>query len=229
MKTLKAIEKNSSIDVGNWANAKDLFPTIEVNQETCEVTVTYFDCDSGKYPNRRIGETVWHRVDIEGDQMFVRGETNMKNYKRWQGTGSQQFCYAVFAGDSSHIYVHRATASNGWMEANATEIRSRLVKLGIGATKGVIQQGDFLLKPANGNAYPDEDFKHETMGAGHHKFEMPVLYATGNKGRQYKITEPTRLIHEATDDIQHPDVVVPSGIYIVGTTANSLNHDNKRD
>jgi len=179
MKTLTAIEKNDPIEVGNWANAKDLFPRIEIDQMIDEVTITYYHCDSGKYPNRRIGDTTWSKIDIEGDQMFVRGETSMQNYKRWQGTGSQKFCFAIFAGDSGHIYVHRAPASNGWMEAKPSEIRSRLRKLGIGAEKDVIQQGDFLLKLANGNAYADDQFVHETMGAGHHKFEMPVLYATG--------------------------------------------------
>jgi hypothetical protein len=67
------------------------------------------------------------------------------------------------------------------------------------------------------------------MGAGHHKFEIPVLYATGKHGRQYKITEPVRLIHEAIDDIKHPDVIIPVGVYIVGTTSESLKHSNKRD
>jgi hypothetical protein len=110
------------------------------------------------------------------------------------------------------------------MEADPDTIRKRLRKLGIGADN-VIQQGDFLLKPANGRSYPDSDFAHERMGSGHHNFEMPVLYHRG----QYWIKESTTLIHTAVDGIQHPDVIVPPGKYVVGTTANQLRHSNARD
>jgi hypothetical protein len=72
-------------------------------------------------------------------------------------------------------------------------------------------------------------FKHETMGAGHHKFAAPVLYADGAGGRQYRVTETVLLRHEAVDGIQHPDVLVEPGVYVVGTTASGLRHSNKRD
>ncbi|MDD5229942.1 MAG: hypothetical protein PHC43_01280 [Candidatus Marinimicrobia bacterium] len=230
MKELTVKINDSAIDVGNWANAKDLLPTIAVDQKSGVVTITRLACDCGKYPNRRYGETLACDTRFSDDKqvVIVTGKTTMKNYKRWQGSGEQSFCYIVFRGDSGHIYIHRAPATKGWMQCDPNKALARLRKLGIGA-ENVIQQGDFLLKPANGNAYPAEQFAHETMGAGHHKFLAPVLYADGEHGRQYRITEPITLRHEAVDGIQHPDVTVPVGIFIVGATTNSLAHSNRRD
>ena len=209
---------------GNWWGPKDIFPAIEVDQATGTVTVEFFDVADSK---RAWGKTHEHTEDLsaDGTALFVRGMTGVKNVKHPECGGRQQFCYAIFEGDSGHIYVHRAVASKGWMAASPAEIRKRLRKLGIGADAGVVQQGDFLLKPANGSSLPDEEFKHEYMGSGHHKFELPVL----RSGGQIWVQEPTNLVHHAVDGIQHPTVTVQPGKYIVGTTAPSLEHSNKRD
>ena len=222
--------KNESVTPGgNWNTAKDWFPTVDVDQATRAVNITTFD--SFGYQKKASVETESIETDLSenGDSLFIRGSVDVKNWQNGKCSGSQNFCFAVFVGDSGHIYTHRAPASKGWMNCQPEEIRKRLRKLGIGATENLVQQGDFLMKPANGATIDDSEFKHETMGAGHHNFEMPVLYAYRNGGRQYKITEPTRLIHTAIDGIKHPDVIVPVGIWIVGTTASQLNHSNARD
>lgn len=229
MKKITVKIKNEEIkSLGNWAGPRDLFPLIEVNQETAEVGVTYREiCDNKR---GQWGKTHEHEETIssDGQVLKITGLTGLRNDRRKTG-GRQRFCFFVFRGDSGHLYTHRATANKGWLFCDPKLLLKRLRKLGIGADKNVIQQGDFLLKPANGKAYPDEVFLHETTGAGHHNFEMPVLYATGDKGRQYKITEPTLLIHIATDGIQHPTITVPPGIYAIGTTSNGLAHSNRRD
>lgn len=213
---------------GNWTTARDLFPELSVDQDTAEVSVRRFDAEwDPKYGG---GKT--HECDVEisadGQAMFVRGMCGYRNERRRVG-GRQKFCYAIFRGDSGHIYIHRATASAGWMAAAPETITRRLRTLGIGADRGVIQQGDFLLKPANGRAFPDEEFRHEYMGSGHHTFELPVLRAYAAGVSQVLITTPTRLHHEPVDGIQHPEVIVPPGKYIIGTTSAGLAHDNRRD
>jgi len=231
MKTIKRVTtKNEEPDIyGTWTTAKDWFPTIEINQETGVVKITTYDT-RGYQKKASISTTLYPiRKSKDRTQMYVRGEVECRNFIHWQASKTQEFCFAVFVGDSDHIYTHRASATKGWMNGDPDNIRKRLVKLGIGAVENVIQQGDFLLKPANGNAYPDSEFRHETMGAGHHNFEMPVLYASGKYGRQYKIVEATMLTHRATDGIQHPTITVPPGMYAVGTTANQLEHSNMRD
>jgi len=223
---LQPVEWNDEVTpTGNWNVAKDWFPAIEVDQDTRNVTVTTYD--STGHQKKATVETAWIEIDESDDHqaMYIRGSVDCQNWKNYKCSGSQNFCFAVFVGDSGHIYTHRAPATKGWMNGNPNGILKRLRKLGIGADKDVIQQGDFLLKPANGNGYPDASFAHERMGAGHHNFEFPVLYHRG----QYKITEPTTLIHTAVDGIQHPDVIVPPGKYVVGTTANQLAHSNARD
>ena len=210
---------------GNWTCAKDWFPIINVDQESRKVSITTYETYG--HQKKATIDTGNIDVDISDDHraVYIRGVVNCKNWNNWEGSGSQKFCFAVFIGDSGHVYTHRAPATKGWMNGDPNGILKRLRKLGIGAEKGVIQQGDFLLKPANSNGYPDASFAHERMGSGHHNFEFPVLYHRG----QYKITEPTILIHTAVDGIQHPDVVVPLGKYIVGTTTNQLHHANARD
>jgi hypothetical protein len=148
----------------------------------------------------------------------------LRNDRRGTG-GRQKFCFFVFRGDSGHLYTHRAVANKGWLNCDPEKLLKRLRKLGIGAAENVYQQGDYLLKPANGNAWPDEYFRHERTGSGHHNFEFPVLYHRG----QYWLQEKTTLVHNAIDGIQHPDIVVPPGKYIVGTTSPGLVHDNHRD
>jgi hypothetical protein len=209
---------------GNWNVARDWFPTIEVYQDSKHISVTTFD--SSGFQDKATVETEWINFDRseDGSQVFVRGSVFVKNWINRKCSGSQKFCFAIFVGDSGHIYTHRAPATKGWMTCKPDLIRKRLRKLGIGAVN-VIQQGDFLLKPANGNAHDDSDFAHERMGSGHHNFEFPVLYHRG----QYWITEPTTLIHTAVDGIQHPDIVVPPGKWVIGTTANQLAHGNARD
>lgn len=214
--------------LGNWATAKDLFPTIEVNQKTGEISVTYFSISNSKRGQWGCTHEYREVISPNKDAVLITGLTGLRNDRRHTG-GRQKFCYGVFIGDSGHIYTHRAIASKGWLNCPPENLLKRLRKLGIGADKGVIQQGDFLLKPANSKALPDSYFEHETMGAGHHTFICPVLYSDMGKSRQYKITEPTLLIHKAIDGIKHPDVVVPIGVYIVGTTSNGLSHSNRRD
>lgn len=209
---------------GNWNTAKDWFPTITVDQDSKHVTVTTFNTYG--HQKKASVSTEWISTEFSDDrsQLFVRGEVDVRNWKNGKCSGSQKFCFAIFVGDSGHIYTHRAPASKGWMTASPDIIRKRLRKLGIGAVN-VIQQGDFLLKPANGNAHSDDLFAHERMGFGHHNFEGPVLYHDG----QFFLKESTVLKHTAVDGIQHPDVVVPPGKYIVGTTASQLSHANARD
>jgi len=214
---------------GNWNTAKDWFPTIEVDQPKKLINIATYATEGRQKKATIDTDSIDYSLSKNKDQCLITGEISCKNWSNYKCSGSQKFVFACFVGDSGHIYTHRAPATKGWLNCDPENIRKRLVKLGIGATDKVIQQGDFLLKPANSNAYPDEEFKHETMGAGHHKFECPVLYAYGDTGRQYKITEPTQLIHEAVDGIQHPTVTIPKGVWIVGTTANQLSHSNKRD
>lgn len=233
MNTLDMVKNRLSVSVagievspgGNWNTAKDWFPTIDVDQGRRHISVT--TSDSTGHQKKASVETEWINTDrsADGTQVFVRGSVDVKNWQNGKCSGSQKFCYAVFVGDDGHVYTHRAMASAGWMNAAPDTIRKRLRKLGIGAVN-VVQQGDFLLKPANGNALPDSDFRHEYMGSGHHKFEIPVL----RNGSQIWIQEPTTIVHRATGDaLRHPDVVVPPGKYIVGTTAQSLRHSNMRD
>ena len=213
---------------GNWNTAKTWFPTITVDQTTGSVVVEYFETSG--YQDRATVNIEWHAelISADGQAALLTGEISCRNWRNYKCSGSQKFVFGVFVGDSGHIYIHRAPATKGWLECKPENILKRLRKLGIGANN-VIQQGDFLLKPANGNAYAVEEFRHESMGAGHHKFLAPVLYADGPVGRQYRITEPITLRHEAVDGIQHPDVIVGEGIWIVGTTANGLTHSNRRD
>ena len=214
---------------GNWTAARDCLPAITVDQATGVVTISKQET-TGHQKRATVGTpTCGASISPDGQAMLVRGEVTVKNWKHWQASGSQSFCFAVFVGDSGHIYTHRAPASKGWMALQPEKVLPRLRKLGIGSAKVAYQQGDFLLKHANGSAYPAEEFRHETMGAGHHKFVAPVLYADGARGRQYRVTEAVLLRHEAIDGIQHPDVVVEPGVYIVGTTATSLHHTNRRD
>jgi len=224
MKIIRVEVGEGTMTCGNWDGAKDLFPTFKINQNTGVVNITYYSADDKKGRG-----CTWEHVENiseDGQALLVTGMCGHKNFRNPECSGRQNFVFAVFVGDSGHIYIHRAPATKGWLNCEPSKITKRLRKLGIGADKGVIQQGDFLLKPANGSAYPDDLFRHESMGAGHHNFEMPVLYATGDTGRQYKVTEPTLLIHSATDGIKHPDIIVPIGIWIVGTTASQLYHSN---
>ena len=230
MKTLTLNVQEQEIEsLGNWATAKDLFPIIEVEQKTTVVNITILSIANRK--RGQWGKTHEFNTELSSDKQVVRitGMTGLRNDRRQTG-GRQKFCFFVFLGDSGHYYTHRSVASKGWSECEPDKLLSKLRRAGLGKSdKNVIQQGDFLLYPANGNSYDDEEFKHETTGAGHHNFEMPVLFATGDRGRQYKLTEPTLLIHTAVDGIQHPSVLIPSGVYSVGATKESLAHSNKRD
>jgi len=222
------VKEDEYESLGNWAGPRELFPVISVDQESAEVEITYFSIANSKRGQWGQTHECSETISEDGQVLKITGMTGLRNDRRRTG-GRQKFCFFVFRGDSGHLYTHRATASKGWLECPPEKLLKKLRKLGIGADKGVIQQGDFLLKPANGNAYPDSEFAHESMGAGHHNFAAPVLYADGTKGRQYKIIEPILLKHTAVDNIQHPDVIVPIGIYIVGTTSEGLRHSNKRD
>jgi hypothetical protein len=214
--------------VGTYAGPRELFPTIQVDQATAVVTVTHLSVDNGK--RGQWGKTHEHAevVSADGQSVRISGLCGLRNDRRNTG-GRQKFCFFVFRGDSGHLYTHRAVASKGWLECPPDKLLARLRKLGIGADRGVVQQGDFLLKPSNGNGYAVDQFAHETMGAGHHRFACPVLYADGEHGRQYLLREPVLLQHEAVDGIKHPDVSVPGGEYTVGTSCEGVRHDNKRD
>lgn len=233
MKALSVVQKQAIVSPsGNWNVAKDYFPEIEVDQETGVIEVTLF-YTRGHQDKASIDTTLFEpKVSADKTQVLISGEVDCKNWRNYKCSGSQKFCFAVFEGDSGHIYVHRAPATKGWLEADPNKLRKRLVKLGIGAVSNVLQQGDFLLKPANGNSLPVEAFKHEWTSASHHKFSEPVLseYAPG-VGRIVYIPEgrSVELHHEAVDGIQHPMIVVPSGQWIIGSTASQLVHTNKRD
>jgi hypothetical protein len=228
MKKLRVLKKVETCEPGdNWTVAKDWFPEIDINQETGTIRVTSYETSG--YQKKASITTEWVKATTKGDATFVRGEVYCKNFARYKCTGSQQFCFAIFVGDSGHIYTHRAPATKGWMNEKPENIRKRLRKLGIGVEKPAVQQGDFLLKKANGDAPGAEEFVHESMGAGHHKFTAPVLYCDKGGKRFYKLAESTMLYHHAVDGIRHPDVLVKPGVYIVGTTATSLPHSNYRD
>lgn len=218
------ITEETFSSLGNWATAKDLFPTIEVNQKNAVVSITYHSISNSKRGQYGLTHEHEETLSADGQVLRITGLTGLRNDRRHTG-GRQKFCFFVFRGDSGHLYTHRSVASKGWLECPPEKLLKRLRKLGIGASENVIQQGDFLLKPANGNGYPDSEFAHEKMGSGHHNFELPQLYHRG----QFLIREQTTLIHTAIDRIKHPDVVVPPGKYIVGTTAAQLAHSNKRD
>ncbi len=235
MKTKKlSVEvKETSVNPGgNWNTAKDNFPTININQKTGKITVESFYTE-GRQKKASI-ETTMYQVKISKDksQVLISGEVDCRNWINYKTSGTQSFVFACFVGDSGHIYVHRAPATKGWLNCNPETIRKRLVKLGIGAVKNVLQQGDFLLKDANGNSHPIDFFKHEWSSSSHHKFDQPVLseYVSG-VGRIVYIPEgkSVELHHEAVDGIQHPTIIVPAGQWIIGSTANSLSHSNRRD
>jgi hypothetical protein len=209
---------------GNWNTAKDFFPTIEIKQNGNKSVVTITTQHSTGYQKKACGET--EEIEIKQnkakDAIIITGYASCTNWKNRKCSGSQDFCYCVFVGDSGHVYVHRAPATKGWMNCNPDYIRKRLRKLGIGA-EDVLQQGDFLLKPANGNALADNEFKHEYMGSGHHKFELPVLRAYSPQGTQILVQEETVVHHHAIDGIQHPDLVeINHNLFSVGLRLGGL-------
>lgn len=230
MKITTITKRASHIGAGNWFGPRDIFPGFEIDQETGAVVVLVRECADWK---RARGCTDVCRTELSADgaTLLVRGSTRLKNYKHPKCSGVANFCFVLFEGDSGHIYTHRAMASKGWMTCRPSDAVERLVKLGVGISslKGIVQQGDFVLRPARGSALPVEDFRHEYMGSGHHRFCEPVLRAYNGGRTHVLITTPVRLVHEAVDGIQHPDVEVPPGQYIVGTTSPGLAHANRRD
>jgi hypothetical protein len=173
MKPITFTTTTTELDsVGNWDGPSALFPTITVDQETAAVSITYHEVSNSK--RGQWGRTHEHNETLSSDGQVLRltGLTGLRNDRRRTG-GRQKFCFFVFRGDSDHLYVHRSVASKGWLECTPDKLLKRLRKLGIGAAENVIQQGDFLLKPANGNAYPIDRFLHESMGAGHHRGVRP--------------------------------------------------------
>lgn len=233
MKKLTYSIKMDQIDPsGNWNTAKNFFPTIDIDQKKKVVTITTFETSGHQKKCSVDLEALDVKTSKKGDQMLITGSVYATNWATKKLSGSQGFCFAVFVGDSGHIYTHRAPATKGWMNCDPEKIRTRLVKLGIGASVGVLQQGDFLLKPANGNSLAIEEFKHEWTSSSHHKFDQPVLsvWKTG-VGRLIYIPEgcTVMLHHEAVDGIQHPSITIPAGQYIIGSTASQLKHSNLRD
>lgn len=233
MKTLKIKIKQTSINPsGNWNVAKNWFPTIEINQETGKINIETFYTE-GMQKRASITTTTYrNKFSKEKDQLLISGEVYCRNWVHGKLSGTQIYVFAIFVGDSGHIYIHRAPATKGWLNCNANNIKNRLVKLGIGAISGVLQQGDFLLKPANGNSQPIDIFKHEWNTSSHHRFDQPVLSEYIQKiGRIIYIPDgkTVELHHEAVDGIQHPTITVPAGQWIIGSTASQLSHLNKRD
>ena len=215
--------------LGNWATAKDLFPNITVDQTTSEVSIEYYSINNQRRGQWGLTHEHAEILSQDGQVLRVTGMCGLRNDKRRTG-GRQQFCFFVFRGDSGHLYTHRATASKGWLECKPEKLLSRLRKVGMGHTDaGVLQQGDFLLRPANGAALPEEQFLHEMRGVGNHNFDVPVRYAYDGTHRQILLTEEVRLVHRALDGIQHPDVLVSPGCWIIGNTSVGLRHDNRRD
>jgi hypothetical protein len=217
---------------GNWNAAKDWFPSIEIDQEKKHVTITTYDTRGHQRKASVETTDIDTALSTDGDQLLVTGEVDCRNWQNYKTSGQQKFVFAIFLGDSGHIYVHRAPATKGWRNLNPDRIRKRLVKLGIGAEKDVIQQVDFLLKPANGSSLPIDQFKHEWTSSSHHKFAEPVLSEyVPRVGRIVYIPagNSVELVHEAVDGIQHPTVTVPDGQWIIGSTATSLYHANDRD
>jgi len=232
MKINFRIENQEVTPSGNWNTASMFFPEVDVNQETGEVKIVSL-YSRGRQQKASIDTlNIQATLSTDQTQLLITGCVDCRNWKNYKTSGSQNFVFAVFVGDTNHIYVHRAPATKGWMKCNPNTIRKRLVKLGIGAITGVLQQGDFLLKPANGSSLPVDTFKHEWQSASHHKFDQPVLsqYVNG-KGRFIYIPDncTIELHHYATDGIQHPTITVPSGQWIIGSTANQLEHNNRRD
>ena len=230
---MEKVNKNLSFEIikseatphGNWSSAKDFFPIFDINQKESQIKMTIFSTSGHQKKASISTDAPEIKISDDKTQALVIAKVSCKNWVNWQGSGDKIAVFAIFVGDSDHIYIHRASATKGWLNLNPNNIRKRLVKLGIGATQGVLQQGDFLLKPANGSSFPDDKFLHEKMGSGHHNFELPQLFFDG----QFWIKEEVRLIHKAIDGIQHPIIIVPPGKYIVGTTASQLRHANKRD
>ncbi|HPD18013.1 MAG TPA: hypothetical protein PLE19_24010 [Planctomycetota bacterium] len=216
----------------NWAGPRELFPTIEVDQASQRVTITYWSIRNGRRGQWGCTHESYEELSADGQVLRITGLTGLRNDRRHTG-GRQRFCFIVFVGDSGHIYTHRSVASKGWMTSPVDRLLSRIRRLGLGASDaGCIQQGDFLLRPANGQAQPAEVFAHEWQGAGHHRFSQPVLSAyVQGVGRMILVREgeDVRIVHEAVDGIQHPTVTVPAGQWIVGTTSPSLYHPSRRD
>jgi hypothetical protein len=228
MKQLRILRKKEIIvPSGNWSKAKDYFPEISIDQNTGTIRVTTFESEG--HQQKGSLALLWISTQTEGNAAFVRGEVHYLNYKHYELSGPQKFCFAIFEDDSGHIYIYRAPATSRWMAEKPENIHKRLRKLGIGIEEPAIQQGDFLLKKVDRNRPTQEEFKHETMGAGHHKFVAPVLYCDKDGKRFYWVQEPVLLVHQAVDGIQHPDVIVEPGVYVVGMTATSLQHENLRD
>ena len=218
---------HEDISVGNWAGPADLIPRIVVDQSSALVRV-YYRFTRGRKAGGVTHEHV-ERLSPDRQSLLVTCHVGLRNYKNSQCGGRQHFVFAIFVGDSGHIYIHRAPATSGWLNCPPDRITARLRKLGCGAENVAYQQGDFLLKHARGNAYPPELFAHETFGAGHHRFLSPVLYADGDYGRQIRLTETLLLRHEPVDGVRHPDIVVQPGTYIIGLTSSGLNHSNSAD
>jgi hypothetical protein len=225
---MNIIVKHKQLDrVGNWAGPRDLFPTIQIDQATGEICVTLhsvYDSRRGQY-----GRTHEHteRLSPDGQAARITGLCGLRNDRRHAG-GRQRYCFFAFVGDSGHIYLHRATASSGWLECPPEKILARLRKLGIGRESVAAQQGDLLFWAANGTSYPADEFRHEVARIGHHEFAAPVLFADGARGRQYKVAAPGMLLtHRPAAGAVHPAVTLPEGVYYCGTTSPSLSGGNK--
>lgn len=243
--TVKVISPYFPVD-SRRLTARHCFPDINVDQNTGIVTVSpaASGYTSAKYPSRAHVDASAPEISISVDRQaaFVRGKVNVKNYKRWKNSGEQAYCFAVFVGDSGHIYVHRAPATNGWMKAKPSSIISRLRKLGDhrAQREGTLQQGDILLIPvrvadeevkigeqtivAKADALDASAFAHETTGIGHHRFSVPVLFSDVHEdgARRILVNEEITLTHQPASGAVHPQIVVKPGQYLISGTARSL-------
>jgi len=228
MKTITIKITNQEVSPGRrWARSACL-PGTHIQDDEVTVIMPYTE---GYQKNKTVECELDGRRD-GGDVIILTGHASMRDWRERRYSGDQRWVLVIFRGDSGAIYIHRPPATKGWLECPPEKALARLRKLGIGAESPEYQQGDFLLKKANGKAYPQEAFLHETTGSGHHTFVTPVLYCDqhgGEYGRQLLVTEPVLLVHGAVDGIRHPDVLVQPGQYIVGTTARSLRTGALRD
>ena len=226
------ISKGDCIPYGNWTTAKDWFPLVELDQDFVRAKVTKYETNG--YQKKASIELLSFTIDrsTDGKAAFIRGKVHCGNWMNRKASGEQAFCYAIFVGDSGALYLHRAAATKGWMEAVPETIYSRLRKLGCG-TDNALQQGDFLLVPLKGARKISETrFLHEFQGSGNHRFADPVLSVIDSTvGRVVMIPEGDmgHLFHTTTDGLQHPDCEIPPGQYRISTTSASLRVEGFRD
>ena len=221
---LAIVQAVRAVEPGRRDGLRDLQPEVAIDQPSRTVTVARLE--TAGYQKKKSLTTSFRRCSVgaDGQGALVTVAADLKDWQERRYSGEQTFCYAIFLGDSGHIYVHRPPATASWLEADASgeALRYRLRKLG-GATRGSIQQGDLLFCPANGQSLPAEAFAHEVPGVGHHTFGAPILFGAGDGGRVYLVpAEGMEVVHRPTTGAVHPTITLPAGQWIVRTTPATL-------